>query len=323
MKNIVFVKQHSNVPLASVFGRLTERRVKEALANKGYLEHLDYALTQKTYADSGVVTLDLTAYNKRVVKTVQKTLGKKFDFDKNSEYIKVATLQASLDNEAIIKTTEGANLGAEFLDFNKKPWVSTENTKIILTRHLMKSDKPFYVDNSAKISSHDFELSLSLDTNFAKENKTVLPVFTFFAKTVLLFAAHNLGVKYGSILRSLDVGISPDESDTDSSPNPNPSPGPSPKIIARFSVIRDGEEPTKEAIKSELDIAIKYVTGEKRRISKTLRKLNYEFNSSELPEITTIFEETDTIVGNGYWKSFATQKNIIKISKAIQEEVKV
>ena len=321
MKNIVFVKQHSNVPLASVFGRLTERRVKEALANKGYLEHLDYALTQKAYADSGVVTLDLTAYNKRVVKTVQKTLGKKFDFDKNSEYIKVATLQASLDNEVTIKTAEGANLGAEFLDFNKKPWVSTESTKIILTRHLMKSDKPFYVDNSAKISSHDFELSLSLDTNFAKENKTVLPVFTFFAKTVLLFAAHNLGVKYGSILKSLDVEISFEEGGDGSSSSPGP--GPSPKIIARFSVIRDGEEPTKEAIKSELDIAIKHVTSEKRRISRTLRKLNYEFNSSELPEITTIFEETDTIVGNGYWKSFATQKNIIKISKAIQEEVKV
>lgn len=321
MKNIVFVKQHSNVPLASVFGRLTERRVKEALANKGYLEHLDYALTQKTYADSGVVTLDLTAYNKRVVKTVQKTLGKKFDFDKNSEYIKVATLQASLDNEVTIKTAEGANLGAEFLDFNKKPWVSTENTKIILTRHLMKSDKPFYVDNSAKISSHDFELSLSLDTNFAKENKTVLPVFTFFAKTVLLFAAHNLGVKYGSTLKSLDVEVSFEEGGDGSSSSPGP--GPSPKIIARFSVIRDGEEPTKEAIKSELGVAIKHVTGEKRRISRTLRKLNYEFNSSELPEITTIFEETDTIVGNGYWKSFATQKNIIKISKAIQEEVKV
>ncbi len=301
MKHLVLVKQHSCIQLGHLYEHLFCNEIKKMMYKKKLYANIDYTLQGLTYDRGGIIEVDLNLISPEAEKLEHQIKDMSLKF--NDNLISLALKQISAEESSLLAGNNKKSVLNELTLLNNQKWQQLGEMSLIDSRKILIKDEPIKLSESTKIRVQKVFTRVTLDNQFSKNNRDLLPLFFAVVQPMLYTAQDQLSIQYGGYREKISFNNSIFKAEL--------------KILGEPSTLKVNE--MLNNLLTSINYQIKNHLPEKV-IARLHEKTNDLFY---IEDFQCVGQETGIYIGLNGWKKIANLHNVSKLLSHTKIELRI
>lgn len=305
MKHLSIIKITECRQLGHLYEHLFLRHINDLMYTHGLVKELDYSAHGTSYGHGGVIRIDVAAYTEEAEKYISDVIDLDITYGHENRHISIALSQIMTELEYQVGFENNKicswNDFIPYLDkIHNQPWQNLRDIDIVDCKQLRTKNTPLFETSTPQPKPRQFRMTIELDRDFSKQNRELIPLFSFVTSCILHTLATRLCDEYGFYSRDITSTKTPIAKHCALDVMPSES-------------FRVNLETISQLCRSTVDRIISH--GFAQRLAHNLVTLSANHDQEDLPDADAILQEFGVLIGDKGWQRYATPENIIILLK--------
>lgn len=264
------------------------------MLEKELFKYIDYALHGTTYDNGGLIEIEIELYTPEAVRLRQELMLLKVSLSEKN--LSSSVLQLLAEEPYYIYFGDSDRIKAELDALDKEPWQPIDAFNTYDAKLHRPKKQLMYYTNKKHPAPQRIITSLTLDRDFAKNHRELLPLFRHVCKLIVLTSQDILSIKYGLYTNGISYKAQ--------------------QVNAELT--RDRSNPYQISARVAADaqrdaLSVLQASGAFERLASWLRSVSYADAPFGAPDTQENYEDTGLYIGSKGWQLLATEENIVKL----------
>lgn len=289
--NVTLIKRHPSAQLAHLYEHLYLAQIKQLFYTNGLFKYVDMALLGITWDAGALIQVEVNLYTP-AARALSPQLSL-LSIDMNNDAITTALLQIMAEEDAEIYIKDKVKIRPELKKLQGKPWQSIDTFDSFDAKNVRTHAGPLYLTNTKASKPHQLITTISLEKNFLKKHRELIPLFRHVAKCINFTTQDQLSETHG--FYNGEQSFARDKLTAE-------------LLLHRRNPIKIN---LKELLAEQQQIAAyMHENNAFEHLSIWLQNSSYANNPYNAPSSEDQYHDTHTYTGEKGWQRLATKQNI-------------